>query len=202
MNSMFNPYQLIENFEKEFGGNLSSPTTVLPATTKYSDWDIYINLNPEKANISLLQKIDEFVKSFSDFDLVRDFATDAEYHSKAYQRTSNLKHIQYMAFLPKESFAPFVDIHIDGVGKNLMGEFYNSKKGNLSQGYLDWAILTYWRKIMRGEGDKLSEWVERSILPAFDEEDKDQIRANPKDFFKNYFKNRPEFDQASGFLSS
>ncbi len=55
---------------------------------------------------------------------------------------------------------------------------------------------------MRGEGDKLSEWVERSILPAFDEEDKDQIRANPKDFFKNYFKNRPEFDQASGFLSS
>ena len=106
-------YRFIENFEKEFGEFLSSLSTVLPATTKYSDWDIYINLNPEKADISLLQKIDEFIKFFPDFDLVRDFATDAEYHSKAYQRNSNLKHIQYMAFLPKESFAPFVDIHID-----------------------------------------------------------------------------------------
>ena len=176
-------------------------SVILPGTTKFSDWDIYFFIDEKKINLSILKEINLFIKTFSGFDLVRDFTTNEKYHSESYQRFSNLHFIQYMAFIPRESFAPFVDIHLVGINKKMMKDFYKPNLEKLGKGYLSWAILSHWRKLIKGDNNGSPSFLRYSILPAFSIEEQEKIKNKPKKFFEKYFDAQPEFKEVISFLT-
>lgn len=215
----------IRAFNEKFGEFLTSPDInsvlpedhvravisdmhmILPAQQKFSDWDIYCNVDPSKINLEVLNEMRAFVMGWKDFDLVRDYATCNPFHlaARAYQSVGigKLHCVQFMGLIKDEDFAPFLDLHIIGVEQSMLEAFYAPICKLEDTGYLDWSILTFWRKFRRtGEMYKDRTTYQRSIYPALTQEQKECIDRDTKGFLKIYFKPTLEFDTAVSFLTS
>lgn len=177
---------------------------ILLAQQKLSDWDVYYYVNKDKINVDVLNEMREFISNWTDFDLIKDYITDNPLHinAGAYQSIENIFWVQFMGMIKDESFAPFIDIHIIGTDKNTLIDFYSPISKMNGTGYLDWSILTLWRKFCKsGEIDKNGEMFSRSIYPALSSEQAKEINLDLISFFKTYFKDKSEFKKAYDFLN-
>lgn len=179
---------------------------VLPAREKFSDWDIYCLVDNTKVNLTILKEMRDFIFSYKDFTLTRDYVTCNEAHIKAgaYQSVEgNLYWMQFMTFLNDTDNAPFADIHIFGIPTEMLEAFYSPISKTEDTGYLDWALITLWRKYRKtGEINKDDSFYVRSIYPVLSPKQKESTDKDMPDFLQSYFENRLEFKMVSNFLLS
>lgn len=215
--------KFIKAFQNEFDSFLINPNTknmpehekhrliiknkvaILPAQNKFSDWDLYYYVDKSEVNEKILENMRSFIFNWKDFSLIRDYVTKnpLNMEEKSYQSFNNLFWVQFMGIIENEIFGPFLDIHIIGSSKETLRKFYSSIKNINDEGYLDWSIITLWRKFcISGEIEKEKEMFKKSVYPALTIEEKINIDTDPELFFKKYFKNKKDFENVFSFLSS
>ena len=215
--------RFIKAFQNKFGSFLINPGTknmpkhekhrliiknnvaILPTQNKFSDWDLYYYVDDKKVDEKILQNMRNFIFDWKDFSLIRDYVTKNPLHmkEKSYQSFNNLFWVQFMGIIKNEKSGPFLDIHIIGSSKETLKKFYSSIKNIDDEGYLDWSIITLWRKFcISGEIEKNKEMFKKSVYPALTIEEKIIIDTDPKIFFKKYFQNKKDFESVFSFLSS
>ena len=183
----------IEGFEKEFSPILAELTPVsseaeytrhfevFKARKKYYDWDLRCRLRPEAMNTENLKRTDKFIRSFKDFSDVGVFLSFSEEHKGLVQHVDSATWLQFMTFMPKEKFGPFLDIHIEGVNKEVLSQVF---KPAVSEELLKWAMINYWRKIKNGNEKDANGMLRGFILKSFREQ-RATIEANPISFIKS-----------------
>lgn len=213
----------IQKFEERFSKYLIEPNTerfaqpdldrmivrhrhvTLPAESRASDWDVYCWANPDVLTVDVLKEMRAFYMAAPQFELMRDYATSHPAHveARAFQSTGEkLYHVQFMGTMVGETYAPFVDMHVLNVPAGILHEFYKEICDDaVSQGYLDWSVLTIWRKTLKsGEFRTDTTIYQRSVVPALAADHAELIAADPFAFFDAYFSGRAEFAPAVSFL--
>jgi hypothetical protein len=158
------------------------------AETKFSDWDLHCYANPEKIALPDLTSMDEFVKEFPGFEGTKNFTGNSM--------------PQFMAFMPTE-FAPFVDLHIEGVPQAMTDQYFSRfDAATLQETTNAWLLLTWWRKLRKGNQTDLDTFRSAWITPArLGPEGHSGITNNPISFLVEYFKNRTDYAKAAEYLS-
>ena len=189
----------LNTFEKR-----SSPLVVLNYSIicigekKFSDWDIHFWVNPETANEPVLKSMRSFILNFSGFLCPTEILSYSDEHKKLCQHIKNVNRIQMMAFMPQTHFAPFVDIIISHIDKEVLNNFYQIECEFYRDNFVNWCVLTYWRKLKNGNRTRYL--FLDAILPSFSSDVQKQIRTAPEEFFKEHFKNQPAFEEIINFL--
>jgi len=183
----------VESFEKEFSPILAELTPVsleaeytghfevFKARKKYSDWDLRCCLRPEMVNAENLKRMGKFIRSYKDFSDVGVFLSFSKEHEGLVQHIDSATWLQFMAFMPKEKFGPFFDVHIEGVNSDVLREAFNKKD---SDELLKWAMINYWRKIKNGDEEDANGMLRGFILKSFREQ-RATIEADPISFIKS-----------------
>jgi hypothetical protein len=137
--SNFSSYLILYSDEEKKEGYLYTAFhEIRPATNgKFSDWDTYCKINLGKVSLTELVEIDKFIKAFPGFEYAKNFNSPKDH---------------YMAFMPSESYSPFIDIHIMNVSEDLLLELREKvcTKDELQKGSADWSTITHWRKKLNG----------------------------------------------------
>lgn len=189
---------------------------ILPAETKLSDWDMYCQVDGPLVTIPVLREMREFIRAWKGFDLVGDYTTDLPQHMESHAFQSVARHlhqIHFMGTLADVRFAPFFDIHLLGADREMMRAFYESIDFDSSD-YVDWSILTCWRKMRRTGASTADEilydpklwsirdtWI-RSVLSLLSKEERAVASTDPLRFFSQHFRDRPEFASAVQLLEA
>jgi hypothetical protein len=148
---------------------------------RFSDWDLkcwldVVHLTPEQ-----IKEIDQFIRSYIGFTHVGLFSKPS--------LQKNESGIQYMAYMPGESNAPFLDLHFRGpfmITNNdhialLLAIFWGDDRDHRL-----WTALTCWRKVKIGDlDDARSKYDENNH--NYWEETADDFVINPFSFFKSKF---------------
>ncbi|MDD5152837.1 MAG: hypothetical protein PHS95_02440 [Candidatus Pacebacteria bacterium] len=104
-----------------------------PRDGKFSDWDLHCCVNFQNITFPVLVLMDNFIKTFSGFIYTKSFRHSGQ--------------PQFMSFMFNENFAPFIDIHIDGVpGEIVRNYILGIDATELKEGTEDWSHITLWRK--------------------------------------------------------
>ena len=183
--------EFIETFERLFGSYLQpceegpSDTKyfqIIPATKKYSDWDLKCFLL-DHVEFDQVQQMVRFVESYPAFVDIGHFMTDAEAFVKRGTHTSNGKLIQIMAIIKNESFAPFFDLSIRKVKNSYVKRLFHK---SFNEEFISWSMLTAWRKIKNGNFGENGFMAITLVyvLPHYtDEADRRAILIKPQEFF-------------------
>ena len=96
----------------------------------------------------------------------------------------NAKLLQYMAFMPEESYAPFFDINLFGhIEKPILTETY---RGTEDSEFLRWTIITGIRKVKNKNIEAARTHFDNYIAPRFPGDSKIFIK-DPIGFFEKQF---------------
>jgi hypothetical protein len=93
-----------------------------------------------------------------------------------------IRRIMTEIFMPKENVAPFCDVHIQGISKEVLAEVF---KGTPESVYEEWNTLTCWRKLKNDDPQAtqmIRDYVFRFLPPAMHSE-----FNNPISFFEKRF---------------
>ncbi len=116
-----------------------------PEHGKYSDWDIFCYINKEKITLPILISMDKWIKNFPEFEYIKN----VEFNNKSTKG-------HYMGFMPYENEMPFIDIHLQDVGREMLDILFDKicVKGELNKWTSDWRKIKDWRKKSYGEDIK------------------------------------------------
>ena len=167
------------------------------AEHKFSDWDIHCSTKDNVCDISLLKDMEFFIRSFDGFSNPGLILTSHPVHiNEKYHFIDSKNILQFMAFTPDSKFAPFIDIHVENILPMTLKDAYAKVVGNE---FIDWIIVTYWRKRRNGaEAEMLSWLLDIYILPVFPAI-ATVIKEDPILFCESHLTNRG-FDQIINFL--
>ena len=145
-------------------------------------------------------KVAGFVRSLPFLSNAKDLVTFDESLKKQNQHIDNIKFLHFMAFMPNESFAPFFDVHIN-IKKNLVNKYYLSRHDSAETGFIDWLMITYWRKYKNNEADtpRAIEILNERILPMFPNKTS-EIKNAPIDFFEDFLNKSGSYKEIIEFL--
>lgn len=166
---------------------------------KYSDWDVCFWLKLDGVTADDIQKINDFFRGYENFSNAGLFSLPG--------RGGDIEEsLHYMAFMPSEHFAPFIDFHLKGkLNKNLWSVIYDTGNDGVKE-HLEWATLTGWRKIRNGNIDGVTgarSTYKQQILPyTSNEADKeDEFIRHPNIYFSEKFRNEQN-ENLVAFLSN
>lgn len=183
----------IDGFEEKFGKYLqqaksldawdgktisySDYFSIIHPGKKFSDWDLECEVSPENFDRMILEEIQKYIHDFPKFENICDFVGNDWF--------------QFMAFLPKETKAPFIDIHILGVDDKLLNQYFNEilDLPESEKKTIDWIIITWFRKVKnkdKGAREFRDGWLEKCLPP----EQYEEAKNNPTKFFKDYLSGR------------
>lgn len=150
----------------------------------FSDWDMHCYANPARVTLSDLKSMDSFIKNSPKFQCTKTF------------RGNNMP--QFMAFMPNESFAPFVDIHIEDARHIIAQSEFSAA---LDEATIAWLLLTWWRKLRKGNQTDANAFRDYWITPLLKPEERDAVAKQPISVLTEYFKGRADYAIAVDFLS-
>jgi len=198
--------EFIEFFENRFGAILGRTRTkrknvirilhfeMFAPKKRYSDWDLECRLKPGAATIRNVKAIDRFVTRFSGFAYAKRFLTFSKKNRHLWQHIDRIKWLQFMAFMPEEKSAPFFDLHINGVGRRVLKGAYGKKR---NPQFLEWAMLTSWRKLKNNDRKWAKILIRRYVLPSVPGRLHKKALADPARFFGSRLK---KYELARKFL--
>jgi hypothetical protein len=200
----------IERFEELYGKYLQPQTKsashteyfkIHPGKQKYSDWDLKCVL-AEDVKFDEVQQMLKFIESYTAFDSVGHFMTDAEEFANNGSHISGAKLIQVMAIMKDESHAPFVDISIRNVKNSYVKRLF---KESFNEEFISWAMLTSWRKIKNNHLIGVNSFVWITViylLPHYSRKiDQKAILSKPQVFFRHKLTD-DKYKRVLKFLSS
>ena len=195
--------KFLEEFENKFGYLLYTPLKLEPypdrptpfyskhfyicppGDPKYSDWDLGCRANPELPEKKILE-MERFIRTFPLFSLQGQLITNLEAHKNPqpiFHHIDGISWLHFMAYLNSEKISPFVDIHVECITNNSLKSLYSK---NSSQEYVDWIMITYWRKFLKNKNNSflpvLFQWLSAILNP---QEQKEFIN-NPNGFIPSY----------------
>lgn len=206
-----------DKFEKQFSSFLISPLkyskqpnknlepvtfnnfTILLPEKKYSDWDLFYWFDSNLVSIQTVKDVENFIRSYEGFKNVGVLITTADkylhlWHNTrrpAFENSTALDSLPFMAFMPNETQHPFFDLHISGINNHILQEYYNDKTDDE---LIDWLMLTIWRKYKNGATtEEVTKMVKNYLSQSFPTEEQD-ILNNPSEFFKKYLSNKIQSD--------
>lgn len=206
--------KFITEFESKFGSYLdpqikyrgqesrTSPLytsyfTIFKGEKEYSDWDLHCCANT-RLDIKALSSIEKFVRAFPNFSCVGLVLTTLTAHSGYefsyhYVNTSNVLHL--MGFINKAKTAPFFDFHAENIPNHLLRSLHGNTS---SQEFIDWIMLTYWRKWQNNRDHPDLPGLLSVILLCFKKSEQVPIENNPVGFFQKHLRGR--YSEAVDFL--
>lgn len=160
------PSLKLDTMTQKLPPQYSNNFSVCVSEYKFSDWDVHCSIVEGDCNISILKDMEYFVRSFKDFGNVGLILTPLLAHaSDKYHFIDTKTVLQFMAFMPNTKNAPFIDIHIENIPTGLLKEMYQKISG---QEFIDWILITYWRKRRNGESaDSLFWFLNSYIIPVY-----------------------------------
>ena len=200
----------VAEFENKFGKYLKKPKKMDGAVCasylrlfegrmKFSDWDLQCFIR-KNVTVKIIEEMKSFVRSFEHFESIGEFVTGSKKYLHIGQHLHKTTHIQFMGFMPKEKFAPFMDFTIFDVENKLVRKLYQPQ---FDDEFLVWAILTAWRKLKNGNREGFNSYnhiVSLYVLPHFSKKNQKEIDKNPQRFFKEFLKGKG-YDQVAKFLA-
>ncbi len=184
--------EFINKFEKEFGKYLGSTSKLNPLPSRpdkeppihishfrvckgeneFSDWDLDCYVN---ATLKTLSSISNFILDFDGF-----------LHTK-YIIGKNT--FQFMAFMPKETHAPFLDLHFVVPKENIKNRYdKNVDSTKAQQEKTEWLLITLIRKIKNNTDKKeLDEFKKKWLKNRLSVKEYKELNSKPIKFFTDYF---------------
>lgn len=197
--------KFISGFEDKFGTYLATVTpikkvpgrldpiytkhfSIFPGENKYSDWDLTCRVLAEFVTLDVLSAMRKYTHEFPELSNVSDFVGNEWF--------------QIMAFMPESDFAPFFDIHIEGIPDSLRNEYLNSSLNpeKSRQETNEWLVLIWLRK-KKNHSPEASHMIsdEGWLHWALTSEQLEEIRKDSEGFMKKYFAGRG-YDAVLEFL--
>lgn len=188
MNSKNTVEKFIKDFEDKFRNFLvdsSANKTKKPITNhfryygdpsnKYSDWDLYCWIDPKvsKANLSQIDKY------------VRNLGWDIGLFSCPAKANDVLDGLQYMGFMPEETYAPFIDLHLKI--HPLLPDLWSTVFFGDTAEHKKWALLTSWRKLRKPDPKRAKEIYESEFAYHGYGDDFNEFIANPLSYYLKQF---------------
>ena len=125
---------------------------VCKAETELSDWDLHCWLK-DSVTAENIRDMANFIHTYEKFSCVGHMLT-LKYNSEIFHNIDRVPYVQFMAFLPNETSAPFIDIHLEPEPEKrstISGAF----KKPLDDEFIKWLLITYWRKLLIGDKNKI-----------------------------------------------
>jgi hypothetical protein len=163
-----------KKFSKYFRHDKESPTHTL------SDWDLLCWLDLEAISRNEMRRIDGFIRASKGL-------SDVGLFSRPTLKIEN--GLQYMGYTPKQSFAPFLDLHLRGpIDADLWSAIYTGKE----EEHQIWAMLTGWRKVKKGDTDTKygARTTYKGHINRYWPDLEDEFIKDPEAFFRERFPNR------------
>ncbi len=185
---------------------VQNSSIVIPAREKFSDWDIFCYVDTNKVTLEVLNTMHDFVVTWPDFSIVEDYVTANPLHTNqpTYQSlgSEKLLCVQFMGIFSHENQSPLVDFHIYGIELSLLQNFYTNLCTPEYDGYLNWSMITLWRKLRRtGEINTEDSLYKKAVYAVLSESEQKQITENPTAFFNHHFANKPKYKEVVEFLN-